>query len=489
MSAQDTSPGVKRPAGAFAAFLHAIVRSVNPRTPTQAAIVEDEVLLTRGSSDTSDVAVPVAAALVALVCRPWIPAATLIVWVAAMALVSAGSWYIGKRIDHLRCEGVEGIRRWARMRTAMTVLFLATWCSMGIFLWAPGVLINHMLLILVLASSLALANANLAVHPATAVINVILHGSLLIPRLFFAGDPLEIGMSGLALIYCLLIATQGRVIYDNARRARQLQIEREALIRDLSEAKKESDRERAIAVKAGRTRSEFLSNMNHELRTPMNAILGFSELIKAKAFGDMVDKYTEYAGIIHDSGLHLLALINDMLDLAKIEGGKLSLRESQFGLGHLISDAASEHEVKAAERGVALSVSIERNMPQIHADERAMRQILSNLLSNAVKFTPSGGSVSVFACRAGERLAFGVKDTGIGIPREDQEQVFERFGRGRHDVATADKGTGLGLAIVKGFAEAHDGEVVLESAPGAGTCVTVYLPQTRIAAEPKKKTG
>jgi two-component system, cell cycle sensor histidine kinase PleC len=477
-------------AESFAALWRVIVRSVDPRTPAEAAIVQDEIRLTRGASDVTDFVLPLAAALVAFACREWMPAPMLIGWTAGVTLMCAAVWYAGRRVNRWPLESVDGVRKWARARTAMTAIFLATWCTMGIFLWVPGILLNHMFLILVLASSLAAANTMTAAHPATAFSNILIHGTIMVARPLFAGDPLDLAVSGLSLIFVLLIASQARVVHASARRTRELQFEREVLIRDLSDAKKDSDRERARASLAGRTRSEFLSNMNHELRTPMNAILGFSELIKSKAFGDAADKYTEYAGIIHDSGLHLLALINDMLDLAKIEGGKLSLRENQFSIGHLISDVAAEHEGKAAENGLSLSLKIEKNLPQIYADERAVRQIMFNLLSNAVKFTPSGGAVTAFAHREPDgRVAFGVEDTGIGIEKDAQDQVFERFGRGRHDVANAGRGTGLGLAIVKGFAEAHDGDVTLESDIGAGTRVTVYLPNTRVQTALKKVAG
>ena len=246
-------------------------------------------------------------------------------------------------------------------------------------------------------------------------------------------------------------------------------------------AKQESDRERVRATVASRTKTQFLSNMNHELRTPMNAILGFSELIMQKAFGGAVDKYAEYAEIIHQSGRNLLRLIDDMLDLAKIEGGKLSLRESEFDVAQLLAETYEECEAKAAAAQLSLVKKVAPGLPRLHADERALRQILANLVSNALKFTPAGGCVTLFAQMEDDgRLAFGVDDTGIGIADEDQGQVFERFGRGRHDVTSVDKGTGLGLAIVKGFTEAHDGEVRLDSALGAGTRVIVLMPVERL---------
>jgi signal transduction histidine kinase len=251
-------------------------------------------------------------------------------------------------------------------------------------------------------------------------------------------------------------------------------------VQSLSLAKEQSDRDRAHAAAAGRAKSQFLSNMNHELRTPMNAILGFSELIETKAFGTDIDKYVEYAGIIHGSGQHLLTLINDMLDLAKIEGGRLSLREDEMNIVYLLGDVVEANQTNAAKRQINLVRELDAGLPPLFADERALRQIALNLVSNALKFTQPGGTVTIFARTDNRsRILFGVRDTGIGIAPEDHEQVFERFGRGRHDITIADQGTGLGLAIVKGFAEAHDGQVRLESALGIGTTLTVILPAER----------
>lgn len=215
----------------------------------------------------------------------------------------------------------------------------------------------------------------------------------------------------------------------------------------------------------------------------MNAILGFSELIKSKAFGDMVDKYAEYAEIIHGSGQHLLVLINDMLDLAKIEGGKPTLQETTFAVAPLIRELVGQYQARAETAELMLALALPPCLPQIDADERAVRHILDNLLSNAIKFTPPHGHVTVSAkVEHDGRMALMIEDDGIGIEPEDQLQVFERFGRSRADVTTSENGTGLGLAIVKGFAEAHDGEVTLESEPGIGTRVTVYLPTERVHA-------
>jgi signal transduction histidine kinase len=220
--------------------------------------------------------------------------------------------------------------------------------------------------------------------------------------------------------------------------------------------------------------------MSHELRTPLNAIIGFSELISTRMFAAAPERNYEYAGLIHSSGHHLLNLINDILDLAKIEAGRLQLDESEIDLAHVIEDAMQLVIWKAKGNGAALTAEIAPGLPLVQGDERAIKQMLLNLLSNAVKFTPEGGGVTAFAGSDDGGLFFGVSDTGIGIAAEDQGKVFDSFGQGKHDVAIADKGTGLGLAIVKGLAEAHGGHVTLDSEVGKGTRVTVRLPAARL---------
>lgn len=467
-----------RPITCFARWIWA---SVTPRTDIEANLIVDQIRLTRGSTSLTDALLPVAAALIAFGNRHWAAAWALLLWTGSIALICAAISIIGHRLNPLLQRGVKWVTYVARWRTAMTIVLLAVWCSMGVVFWVPGNLVNHMFLILVLACSLAGSASILAAHPASVVTTLALHGSVLVLRPAFEGDSFDLTLAGLGFLFWIIMTGHVHVVYKIAKRARDLESERQAVIRDLTKAKAESDRERAKAAEAGRARSEFLSNMNHELRTPMNAILGFSELIKSKAFGDAVDKYVEYAEIIHDSGKYLLALIDDMLDLAKCEVGKLTLKESTFSLASSIKEMTREFEERAAAADIALVTHIEPGLPQIDADERAIRKIVTNLLSNAVKFTAPGGCITVSAARETDgRLSFAVEDNGIGIAPEDQLVVFERFGRGRHDIAIAEKGTGLGLAVVKGLAEAHDGEVVLESEQGTGTRVTVTLPAERV---------
>jgi two-component system cell cycle sensor histidine kinase PleC len=261
----------------------------------------------------------------------------------------------------------------------------------------------------------------------------------------------------------------------------RLEQERGGLIENLKTAKDESDAARQRAETASRAKSAFLANMSHELRTPLNAIIGFSEIIHTKAMGPAVsDQYSEYAGHIHGSGAHLLSLINDILDLAKIEAGRFDLREADVDMTRLLDDVVKLIGDKAQANGIILSVDVDPQFPNVHGDERSLRQILVNLASNAIKFTPPAGHVTAFANVLHDgSLAFGVDDTGVGIAPEDHERVFESFGQGRHDAVLSDHGTGLGLPIVRGLAEAHGGRVILNSVPNVGTRVTVILPKER----------
>jgi two-component system, cell cycle sensor histidine kinase PleC len=308
-----------------------------------------------------------------------------------------------------------------------------------------------------------------------------IHAIFMVLPAALAPDATDHILAALSAVFLTIMAGQAFAMHAHLSKLLLLEHERAGIVSELQNAKTDSDRERTRASSASRAKSQFLSHMNHELRTPMNAILGFSEMIHSRSFGNDVNKYAEYAGIIHDSGQHLLGLINDMIDLAKIEGGKLYLREGEFSLVHLIAEEYEDNIEKAEGAKLSFLKSLETGLPNIRADERGIRQIVFNIVSNALKYTSPGGCVTVFARSEPDgRIAFGVQDTGIGIAPEDQIQLFERFGKGRHDVTTADRGTGLGLAVAKGFADAHDGEIALESELGVGTRVTVYLPKDRV---------
>jgi GAF domain-containing protein len=252
-------------------------------------------------------------------------------------------------------------------------------------------------------------------------------------------------------------ATQSALAIQNARLFREI-----------------ADKSRQLEA-ASRHKSEFLANMSHELRTPLNAIIGFSEVLAQGMFGEINAKQTEYLQDILESGRHLLSLINDILDLSKIEAGRMELELSAFDLPQAIQNALTLVRERALRREIALQHAIDDRVAGIRADERKVKQVLLNLLSNAIKFTPEGGGIEVRAAPVDGMVEVSVTDTGVGIAPEDQETVFEEF----RQVGTADRkaeGTGLGLALSRKFVELHGGRIWVKSQVGVGSTFTFTLP-------------
>jgi signal transduction histidine kinase len=253
-------------------------------------------------------------------------------------------------------------------------------------------------------------------------------------------------------------ADQAVIAIQNARLFREIQ-----------------DKGRQLEI-ANQHKSEFLANMSHELRTPLNAIIGFSEVLIERMFGDLNEKQDDYLKDIHSSGKHLLSLINDILDLSKIEAGRMELDVESFDVPAALDNAMTLVRERAQRHGIALSLQVAADVGTVRADERKFKQILLNLLTNAVKFTPDGGKVDVHAALVAGVLQVAVADTGIGIAPEDQAAVFEEFRQvGRH-YTNKQEGTGLGLTLTKRFVELHGGSLTLQSEPGKGSTFTFTLP-------------
>ncbi len=244
----------------------------------------------------------------------------------------------------------------------------------------------------------------------------------------------------------------------------------------LAELARKYEAEKVKAEGANKAKSEFLANMSHELRTPLNAINGFSEIMVGEMYGPLGDRrYREYVRDIHASGQHLLALINDILDMSKIEAGKLKLRLEAVHLDDVAEDAVRLMRNRAEAAGLQLAADLAW-APEVEADYRAVKQILLNLLSNSVKFTPPGGKVIVSAAADGERLRVSVTDTGIGIAKPDLERLAKPFEQVESQHSKTTQGTGLGLALTKSLVELHGGRLELNSEPGQGTTASFTLP-------------
>jgi cell cycle sensor histidine kinase DivJ len=248
----------------------------------------------------------------------------------------------------------------------------------------------------------------------------------------------------------------------------------------------EAARAEAEARDAGKTR--FLANMSHELRTPLNAVIGFSDAMRQRLFGPLPVRYADYADSIHQAGGHLLELIGDVLDVAKIEAERYELSREVFDARDAVSAAVALVRVTAADKGVALSSLLPDEALTVDADRRALKQMTLNLLSNAIKFTPSGGSVTLTLEVIGPYLELVVADTGVGIAKKD----LKRLGRPFEQAGGADQkaqGTGLGLSLVRALAELHGGRMSLDSTLGEGTAVTVRLPVARVERPVVPETG
>jgi GAF domain-containing protein len=254
-------------------------------------------------------------------------------------------------------------------------------------------------------------------------------------------------------------ATQSVLAIQNARLFREIE-----------------DKSRQIEA-ANRHKSEFLANMSHELRTPLNAIIGFSEVLGEKLFGELNEKQAEYTDDILSSGRHLLSLINEILDLSKVEAGRMELEVATFDLPLAIDNARTFVRERATKHGINLDVTVDERLGDFVGDERKIKQVLLNLLSNAVKFTPEGGRIGIKATQADGSVEISVSDTGIGIAPEDQPKIFEEFRQVGSDYAHKVEGTGLGLTLAKKFVELHGGRIWVESEIGKGSTFSFSLPE------------
>jgi two-component system cell cycle sensor histidine kinase PleC len=323
-----------------------------------------------------------------------------------------------------------------------------------------------MLFIVLLGVSMAIAAAQTAIYLPQGVC-CMLYGLIGIVCVLSEGGPLYSVMAALCVVAMLMVMSVVLNVNAMGEKALTLSRAQDALVERLT---------RANAAK-----SEFLANMSHELRTPLNAIIGFSDVMRQELIGPIgTTAYKEYLEDIHFSGNHLLSLINDILDLSKIEAGKFELSEGPVDFFELIEETGALIRLRANEGGIRIVNDVPPGVV-VRGDHRALRQVAVNLATNAVKFTPRGGEVRArhFFAPNGD-VCFQLSDTGRGIHPDDLERVFESFGQGRHDHAARERGTGLGLPIVRGLMRAHGGDVTLASELGKGTTVTIRLPASRV---------
>lgn len=372
--------------------------------------------------------------------------------------------------------------RWTTTFVAGETIYGLAWSTLALFTLVadPHTLtpvMFAMVLVSVAANSVATHSLPSATLMSTLPVTLTVSGNLLA-----LGGTLNYTLGAVVLFGEVFFVYQARQMHRANLETIMHQSEKDALIGELEEARQMSDEARRHAEQANIAKSQFLATMSHELRTPLNAIIGFSEVLKSELLGaHQVPQYKEYAGDIHGSGQHLLNLINELLDLSRIEAGKYELNEEVVSLVDIAEDCRRMMELRAKAKGIELVYNVGKNLPKLWGDERAIRQVVLNLLSNAIKFTPQSGKVTLVVTRSSDGgQMVSVKDNGPGIPEDEIETVLSSFGQGSLAQKTAEQGAGLGLPIVQKIMELHQGRFDLFSKLRFGTEVIATFPRARV---------
>jgi signal transduction histidine kinase len=282
------------------------------------------------------------------------------------------------------------------------------------------------------------------------------------------------------LIGYVTLNKYGKLLARRDQAERELRLAHDALEARVTARTAELFESMKEAELANRAKSEMMANVSHELRTPLNAIIGFSSMMTEQMFGPLDGKYLEYSTDINHSGQHLLGLINDILDVAVIEAGKLQLRDEEVNLAEIVEATLQMVNVRGDEGGIRLTSANLANFPALHADKRRLKQILLNLLSNAIKFTPPGGEVSLTAALEDDgAVTIFVTDTGIGMDEEGVHQALSKFAQVDSGLDRKQDGNGLGLPLTVGLVELHGGQLHISSSRDHGTTVSVRFPPER----------
>ncbi len=426
--------------------------------------------------------VPLLAVLTGGAALLWSAGAKVLWWFGLMMAAHGLLVLFARRFEAAAGEAGLRVAPWRSRFVAAEFLHGICWASLWMLLSdspAPEtrVFLLAAMLVVVAVNTMLASNLPAAVSAATLPVT----GSLVLAFGLSDGllDWIMAALAAGAQAYFLVLA---RRLHGTTLAMLEYRAEKDALIAELDQARINADESRRRAEAANVAKSRFLATMSHELRTPLNAILGFSEVMKAELFGPHSSPiYREYADDIHASGQHLLNLINEILDLSRIEAGRYELNEDAVSLVHAVEECARLMQIRARRKGIDIVEKFEPDLPKLWADERALRQICLNLLSNAVKFTPPGGTVTLkvgWTVGGGQYLT--VADTGPGIPEDEIPIVLSSFGQGSLAHKTAEQGAGLGLPIVKGLVDLHGGGLDLRSKPRVGTQVTVTFPPERV---------
>jgi two-component system, cell cycle sensor histidine kinase PleC len=426
-------------------------------------------------------ATPLLAIVVALGAMFWAPPAQLTIWLGAIFVAKA--ILLGLCREFLKCRRDDANTAvWQHKIAAAEFVYALAWA--GVVLISAGTQSEpgHIFVFAVM-----LVVISMRVLFAAPVMPIVYAGTLpMTAAIVFSfgllNDPFYWALAAMAVgvhFYFIWLMTG---MNATATAMLTFRAEKDALIAELEQARAISEEARQRAEEANHAKSRFLATISHELRTPLNAILGFSEIMRSELLGPhAVPTYKAYAEDIHESGTHLLSLIDEILDISRIEAGRYELHEGRVALAKVVEDCRRLLRLRAEAKGLSIVKKLKPDLPDLWADERALRQICLNLLSNAIKFTPPGGAVTLTvgaASKGGQFLS--VRDTGPGIPDCEIPGILQSFGQGSLALQTAEGGTGLGLPIAKSLAELHDGTFELRSKLRHGTEVVVNFPRSRV---------
>ena len=392
-------------------------------------------------------------------------------------LSAAAALTLYRRYRHVETEKAVLVER---LLIASQILFSGVWGTIAFLFWLPGNPVNQIFVIMVMSLVSYAVVFVRSVHLRLLMTALVIQSGLMLLRLATAGEVLAQIMIPFFLSYAIYLWLMGRGFNRQIEAMIAARFANEDLAAALRVARDDALHKRYEAETANASKTAFLANMSHELRTPLNAILGFSEIIAHQSMGrDEIERYSDYAADIHASGVHLLSLINDLLDVAKIESGRMEIEPQWVDPRDVVTDVNRLMEPRAIQKQQLLETEFAADTPLVLADERAFRQMLLNLLSNAVKFTPEGGHIVVTcAGLSGGGLEVIVKDNGPGIPEDKLARVLEPFSQIDNRFDREAGGTGLGLALVDGLARLHGGSITLKSSLGAGVTAVIYFPST-----------
>lgn len=426
--------------------------------------------------------VPLLAVATASVASLWFPPILLLIWLFGVLTVNVIAILSCRRF--LREPGnLTAINRWRSRFGAIEAMHGLSWALIHVLpLTLSDSLTGHMFLFVVTLLVIAVSAMMSSSQPSVVWSATLPVALGLVLHFAIEFDPVSLTMAIMTTAAEGFFLVLSHRLYAATLEGIAMRAEQGRLIGELEQARLASDEARKHAEAANLAKSRFLATMSHELRTPLNAILGFSEVMQAEILGPFGNPtYKEYAGDIHASGQHLLNLINEILDLSRVEAGRFELNEESISLVDTVQDCLRLVTLRASSKGIVLKESFEDSMPNLWADERAVRQITLNIMSNAIKFTPSGGSIYVKAgWTAGGGQYLSIRDTGPGIPDDEIPLVLSSFGQGTNALKVAEQGAGLGLPIVRGLVDLHGGTFTFKSKLKVGTEVIVTFPAIRV---------